>query len=1450
MFLLIPLAFATYGEDAEFGDNYSTTASDYIAFDRFNRPDNSNIGNLETGQTWQQEGQGNEVISGGMLYIQDGEAADSRPKFAQSLEAEYTDVFTLDIIMFHPSGTSASHGMKLRRADGFDLSQLMTIWVGGAGDRLRYTDESGGGDHDTTPTFNWVDVTDTTILVRLVVDTSETINMTIFNFSVTDGIITLDTLGILEDVSSGYADDFGFPVIVGDRRNDLWVTEIAIYNGTIRPTKPPIIDTSAPAIKLGVNNSAPKRFETINISFNVTDDIAPTFVNMTINFTTGTIIANYTTTADIDLHNLSNITDIRGNVLNISVCAVDAADNYACNSTKITVANTVPFTPTIILPTLDDYNNTQPNYPFKVTFPADNDGDTITIRYYINGLLNQSTATNTTFNASDAHYVLNVSLTDGIGWSPNATVNFTVDTTIPTLLIFNLTNNTRFGYINATMNITIQDTNPFRLQFNFHNAIIASIYNQSNNELNSSTTLSIVHNLNLTQLDSGNYTLDINFSDRHTNTKIKEYGVYEISEGLIFVTTEGNEVVITQIEGKRGEKTKSTKKTDRHTIEYGITEKRETKRFLVIADTDIYIVDGSGYKGHLIIGNRNWMDFENTDRESEVTIERVGWNTVIVTVYSNDFNFQSIGGLNVVNMFFNFQIDNHAPVTKVEVNHTIPNQNEVINITGNATDIIAVSTVLISHNNSGSWVNATKKTVPNNTTNFVEHSLLLTITAEEGSTIGAMACGNDTFNNFSCSSVLTMQVNDTTLPTVIGGNNATRFLRNASINFTFNTTDNFKLSIGQVLVDDGNFIRIFNTSLNGTSDSFHQNITLGGNAADCMNVTGRVNDSFRNVNQFEQTFCITKDLFVNATNVYDNTTILSFTATLFNDTFSVTNSTTVGVLNFSDIIRGSYNLNISSDEFGGYHNLSFTGINGANDFTARMHQAIVFFTAIIRGTDFDVTDYNLSVPLAVNTSNSSGGLRMLLNASAYQVSGEAGSYFDILQNISVGNQSTNRLVALFYDMNVTIRVFSVANATFLDNFTIELEGNNFEETLVAIGKDNVTFSLGNNTYDISVSHPDFVTTPFSFSVISNSTFPNLTFSLLGLNSINFSLFDEITEELIPQNATINLISDDFIANLSTEDGSLYVQDLLPGEYRITYSSDKYTERDFYVSIVNDTNQSIELYLLSTGNSTDVTFTVQDNSGNELNNATIRLKRYYLSSNSYRTVAMSRTNDEGNTILNVDFNDAFYETLTTFKEFSLRTIGARIISLTRILTLDLIPEPFETIDAIDNMVTSLSFNNVTQTFSYVFTDLGGASRQGTLTVIEITPTTETVLCSSTDTSPSATLLCTVNTTNLTGTFTAQGVVKIGGTNILTNSLTVFTGIVEQLRNVWGTQGIFFTILVAGVLASLGAVVSPAAAIIMFLVGLGITAFFGMSLISVSFLIIFLIIGGIIIFKMKR
>ncbi len=1229
----------------------------------------------------------------------------------------------------------------------------------------------------------------------------------------------------------------------------------AWYNGGAGVDHNP--DTTPPVIQLGVNNTSPKYGEDINISFNVTDDTAPTFVNVTINFTTGLVIYNYTVSADIDLHNITTITDTRGNVLNISVCAIDAADNYGCESTKITVVNSVP-TPIIILPTPNDYNNTQPSYPFKITYPADGDGDSITtVKYYINGIINQtiSPVTNTTFNASDGYYILNVSLFDGIDWSTNATVNFTIDTTVPTLLLFNLTNNTRFGFnVNATMNITMEDTNPFLLKFNLHNTSIANIENGSSIALSTSTTITIINTLNLSGLASGNYTLDINFSDRSTVFAIKNYGISPMLDGVNFRTDEGNNIDIVQTLGVFTE-IKTTKLTDRYTFGFGKTKKREQRKYLVIANNPIHIPKHQDHKGHLIVSKGiggNWISFDNNDKGSEVSVVRLGKNIVEVIVYSYDFNFQSIGGLNVINVFYNFQVDNDVPIVTSSINNTSPFTNDIVNISANATDIIAISTLIIGHNNSGTWENVSNSTVAGDITNTINLDYLLTITADEGQTIGTMACANDTFNQFTCGSVLTMQVNDTTVPTIVTGNNATRFLIGQNINFTYNVTDNFKLSMGQIIITNNSVTSYFNFSLTGTSKEFSKIFIISGSLGQTINVTGRVNDSFNNFAQVTTLFSVTKDLVVNASNIYDNTTILSFTAILYNDTFSETQTTTDGNVSFNDVIDGTYTLNISSDENGGYHNATYT-IDASNDFEARLHQAIVFFTAVRRGTNDSILSFRLSVRKADNQSNATGGLKFLLNASKYTTSGTSTGFFDFPLNISVGNQSTSSFVSEFYDINVSISISSVVNDTFLHNFTIILSGIDFTETqidTVGIDEGNLTFSLGNGSYSIIVSHPDFATSFFAFDLIGNSSYPNLTFAMLGANSINFSVFDEITQLLLPENATINMISDNAVRNFTADDGRIYVQNIEPGDYRITYFADKYTKRDYYLTIINDTNQTIDLFLLSSGNGTEVTFTVQDNSGNDLEDALIRLKRYYLSSNSYITVAMSKTNSEGETIIDVDFNDAFYETLTTFEGFSLRTIGAKIISTTLILTMDLLTDPFTTIDAIQDMTTSLSFTNSTQTFVYVFTDTSGNSRTGQLDVIKRSAASEVVVCTITDTSVSATLLCQVNTTASPGSYIALGKIIVGSNKIVTDNLERETGIARDFRNTFGTQGAFFTIIIAGTMAGLGAGISPAVAIIMFLVGLGIVNFLGFSIWGLSLYVSFVVAGAILIFKMKK
>lgn len=388
---------------------------------------------------------------------------------------------------------------------------------------------------------------------------------------------------------------------------------------------------------------------------------------------------------------------------------------------------------------------------------------------------------------------------------------------------------------------------------------------------------------------------------------------------------------------------------------------------------------------------------------------------------------------------------------------------------------------------------------------------------------------------------------------------------------------------------------------------------------------------------------------------------------------------------------------------------------------------------------------------------------------------------------------------------------------------------------------NATFTgLTDTTYYVNATH----------FLNMNSTVNSSTLTLYTA-WFNISIYDEVTDTVIDnETITLEVASNDFAANYTSTNGHIGVGGWADGEYRIAYTATQYAKRTYYYTLGNLTNHSLRLYLLSLGNGTDVTFTIQDSSGNELNNATIRMMKYYVSTNSYRTVAMARTNAEGEAVIDVDYNDAFYQMLVTYGNFNLITIGAKIITTAMRLTMDLIADPFTVVDALDNIVTSLTFNSLTQTFTYTFNDLTGTSRTGTLEVYRITPREHNLVCTNTDTSASASLLCQVNTTNTTGSYSAHGMIDIpGGSNIITNTLEIATGYVKEFSETIGNQGVFFSLLIAGAFAGLGAFVSPAVGIIMFLVGLGATLFFGFSMLTTSVYISIILIGAFIIYKIK-
>jgi len=285
------------------------------------------------------------------------------------------------------------------------------------------------------------------------------------------------------------------------------ITGTASSSFDIPDTTPPIVNTS-----LNKSLTTIRINDIINLTANATDEVELSFCQIIINQSgpDNIEIINISLSGTTGAcHNVSSVILSAGNVINYTIRANDTSNNFRTNDTIITVANTAPNTPSIVFPTSDLYTNKQP-LDLNVTFAADIDNDIINISYYINGKLNQTSLTNTTFNASDGYYILNVSISDSVDYSANATINFTLDTTLPNITLLLPLNRTgdRDGNITFTYNVT--DTNIV----NNCSLIINNKFNSTNN----SVTRNIAQNFTLTNTGIGSYNWSINCTDKANNT--------------------------------------------------------------------------------------------------------------------------------------------------------------------------------------------------------------------------------------------------------------------------------------------------------------------------------------------------------------------------------------------------------------------------------------------------------------------------------------------------------------------------------------------------------------------------------------------------------------------------------------------------------------------------------------------------------------------------------------------------------------------------------------------------------------------------------------------------------------------------------------------------------------------------------------------------------------------
>lgn len=356
------------------------------------------------------------------------------------------------------------------------------------------------------------------------------------------------------------------------------------------------------------------------------------------------------------------------------------------------------------------------------------------------------------------------------------------------------------------------------------------------------------------------------------------------------------------------------------------------------------------------------------------------------------------------------------------------------------------------------------------------------------------------------------------------------------------------------------------------------------------------------------------------------------------------------------------------------------------------------------------------------------------------------------------------------------------------------------------------------------------------------------------SSLNISIFDEIKGNKIDFfngiDVSLEIVTSGYSINNTINESSYFIDDILPGDYRISYSSDGYTERDYYFNLENSTDNQIELYLLSTGNDTDITLTIDDENARELANATIKLLRYYVSSNSYKIVAMSRSDQSGKAQINIEAFNAFYYFIIDYKgSVVLTTNPSRIIetgiSYTVFVGEDILKSRKEILD----VTHDLSFNNATKQFRFVYNDPGSILKEACLVVERIGPQEETEICNTCQTSSAGTILCTVNTT--LGRHIGYGRIETTTQNspYFMDILEVASDAFKEKYDKFGDMGVYMASYVIMALALLGTPF-PWLSILLSIVGIVFSAMMGILGLEHVAIVAIICIAAMIVGYMKR
>jgi hypothetical protein len=213
----------------------------------------------------------------------------------------------------------------------------------------------------------------------------------------------------------------------------------------------------------------------------------------------------------------------------------------------------------------------------------------------------------------------------------------------------------------------------------------------------------------------------------------------------------------------------------------------------------------------------------------------------------------------------------------------------------------------------------------------------------------------------------------------------------------------------------------------------------------------------------------------------------------------------------------------------------------------------------------------------------------------------------------------------------------------------------------------------------------------------------------------------------------------------------------------------------------------------------------DSSGIAVQNAYVRVQRYYPGDNAYKTVAVGKTDIEGKTVIPLRAYDVFYKFIIIQDGTIKRETETMQVTSTDI-TIPLTTEGSLIFNAVSNIAYYCTYINSTNTIKCTVSDPTGLMQSSILTVTKLGTITTTTVCNTTLYTSDATHLCqlapTGQTVNGTYSYSLLAEVSDGST---TATVNLESGYIEfQKQIVYGLQGVLIALLFMIMLIFAGAI----------------------------------------------